>query len=605
VYDPQRRGEKVGEIKLQRSYQLVPPSWKPGNDGQRADYRMLKEGEPATIELAVLLENIVSHGLSFERSESRLEENVQKLQDWKQEARERTTNAQAKAREFLEQTLGRTKKGQRNQDGFDLACQCRDLGLTESETADILQEYQRGAPKGPDNKGEEYTSSAAMASVEQAFSRAPREPPRSAEARAGRKQSPGQKAQTAKRKGSDERAKIEIINPDSCNVTELLEISKRWLHIEEDYAILGPACVALANFCPGDPDIIGIIGPSGSSKTEIVRSFGERQNQYVYPLSSITPRTLISGHKEGKDLVPRLEKRLLAIKDLTTTLSKNEDDRAQIFAQFRELTDGYIQMEFGIGPPKEYHDIHSSILFASTNAIERYYSLHATMGQRMIFLRPRGDPQKARERAAENRNKLPQMREELHSAIMRFIRDRLAEIDQVGLPGIPEDRESSLGKMCDFLAIARTHIHHNIEGEIDEIPEPEYPTRLMNAISRLMQIHALVFGRETTDSKDLAFATRIVQDNIPTIRWQVLAAMGQDPQPTAEVGKAARMPTGPAKRILEELVALKLVHKTLRSEKEEGQDKRADSYELTPETQMMVRKLSESLEWVDKRKTDN
>jgi hypothetical protein len=131
----------------------------------------------------------------------------------------------------------------------------------------------------------------------------------------------------------------------------------------------------IANFCEGSPDILGIIGPSGSTKTELIRSLGETQNQYVYPVSTITEHTLVSGHKDSNDLVPQLKGRILAIKDLTSILARKEDVRAAIFADFRELTDEYIRKEFGNGIAKEYGGIHSSILFASTTAIERYYSM--------------------------------------------------------------------------------------------------------------------------------------------------------------------------------------------------------------------------------------
>lgn len=37
----------VGEIKLQRTYQVIPPSWKTLENGNRAEYRLLDEAPPA------------------------------------------------------------------------------------------------------------------------------------------------------------------------------------------------------------------------------------------------------------------------------------------------------------------------------------------------------------------------------------------------------------------------------------------------------------------------------------------------------------------------------------------------------------------------------
>ena len=185
-------------------------------------------------------------------------------------------------------------------------------------------------------------------------------------------------------------------------IEELLEKFHGNLYFEEDYNVTGPVCAFLCNFTPQDPVIIGIIGPSGSIKTEMIRSFGEVQNQFCYPLSSITENTLISGMDKNIDTIPLLRGRVLTIKDLTTLLSKNDDIRSAIFADFREFNDGFIHKEFGNGVKKEYHEIHSAILFASTPAIERYYSMYAHLGTRMLFMRPQNDPIKARKKSREN-----------------------------------------------------------------------------------------------------------------------------------------------------------------------------------------------------------
>jgi primase-polymerase (primpol)-like protein len=110
-----------------------------------------------------------------------------------------------------------------------------------------------------------------------------------------------------------------------CDVRELITTFKKWLYIKEEYNITGPFSGVIANFCDGSPDILGIVGPSGSNKTEMIRSLGETQNEYVYPVSSITEHTLVSGHRDSRDLVPQLKGRILAIKDLTSILSRKED----------------------------------------------------------------------------------------------------------------------------------------------------------------------------------------------------------------------------------------------------------------------------------------
>jgi len=380
--------------------------------------------------------------------------------------------------------------------------------------------------------------------------------------------------------GSEE-AKTEPVSDQSpCDILELLRTFKKWLHIEEDYNVIAPTCAAIANFCPGDPDIIGLIQPSGSIKTEFIRSLGQSENQYVYPLSSLTEHTLVSGHKDSRDLVPLLNGRMICIKDFTTILAKKEDVRSQIFADLRELTDGYIGKEFGNGIKKEYQNIHSSILFASTNAIERYYTMYSNLGQRLIFLRPRNDPKAARERSFQNRGKQDEMRAELHQVMMRFLNTIIPKIKD-GLPETPEDLIESMGELYDFLAIVRTPIHHDYKtGEIDELPEPEFPTRISNTIGRLIEVHALVHGREEVTGEDTAFGERIILDNIPTMRWKLLDALSDGWEVTPSIAKKADLSVGAVRYVLDELFCLKLIERLTREEKDNTQDRRSDSYKI-------------------------
>lgn len=379
----------------------------------------------------------------------------------------------------------------------------------------------------------------------------------------------------------------------ACGVHELITTFKKWLYIKENYNIAGPFSGVIANFCDGDPDIIGIVGPSGSNKTEFVRTLGETANEYVYPVSSITEHTLVSGHKDSRDLVPQLQGRILAIKDLTSILSRKDDVRAAIFADFRELTDGYIRKEFGNGISKEYGGVHSSILFASTNAIERYYSMYSNLGQRMIFVRPKNDPRKAREKAFQNRGKTKEMRAELQAVTRRFISTMLQAKDENGLPSTPEEIQDEMGFLYDFLAVSRTTIHHDYKsGEIDELPEPEFPTRIANTVGRLCEVHALFYGRDEVAKDDVAFGCRIIADNIPSIRWKVLNALTINWQSTPKIAKVADLPPRSAGYQLDELVALKLVEKMLREEKESYMDRRTDSYRLSAETSKAIEKLN-------------
>src|SRR6266567_700522 len=75
---------------------------------------------------------------------------------------------------WLSQALHNAHVGNRNQVGFDLACQLRDDHIAEPEAISIILTYANLAPQGK----EQYTSKEAIASVRSAYKRPPREPAR-------------------------------------------------------------------------------------------------------------------------------------------------------------------------------------------------------------------------------------------------------------------------------------------------------------------------------------------------------------------------------------------------------------------------------------------
>ena len=378
----------------------------------------------------------------------------------------------------------------------------------------------------------------------------------------------------------------------SAPVAGVISVFKKWLHVAEDYVIVGPLCAAIANFCPGESDIIGIVGPSGSSKTEFIRSLGTKENDLVYPVSTITDKTLVSGYPESDDLAPRLKGRLLTIKDLTSILSSRDTVRSGIFADFREMADGYIHKEYGSGVIKDYQGLSSSVLFASTNAIEQYNSLYSSLGQRLIFIRPRGDPKKARERAKANRGSESAMRRDISNAVMGFIRQKKAEVEERGLPEEPGWFDEEMGELYDLLAIARTTLRTDIHGNINEIPEPEFPTRIAKTVSRLCAVHAMVYGRDELNEDDFNFGLRIILDNIPTKRSHVLMVVRDNWLTTAEIASLARLPTASTKKILEELHALGIVDKLLAGKTDSDYlNRKSDAYRLTPGYRIAVDSL--------------
>lgn len=106
-------GRPVGEVKLQRTYQVIPPSHKfidpvTGDDvapgkGDRVDYSLLDSSPPAPITLAKLLADLQSIGITFS---SKLEQNTTRLESTGREARQkRAEPEEARTRRYAEAAL--------------------------------------------------------------------------------------------------------------------------------------------------------------------------------------------------------------------------------------------------------------------------------------------------------------------------------------------------------------------------------------------------------------------------------------------------------------------------------------------------------------------
>lgn len=364
--------------------------------------------------------------------------------------------------------------------------------------------------------------------------------------------------------GKKEEEKIIEKVEGEISIDSLMSVFKKWISFDNDYDITIPLAYVLSNFSNTDPGAFGIVAPSGSYKTELIRTFGTSQNEYVYPIDNLTGHTMISGMKEVVDVIPQLQHRLITIKDFTAILAKREDERSIIFSDMREMLDGYVNRIFGSGKNVTYNDIHSSFLFGSTSAIERFYSLHATLGQRIIFYRPKNNPTEARKRALENANKAKEMREGLHTSMMQFLNYVMKQYT-VELESIGETMDAVLleriGLYVDFVAVARTHITKNYKGEIDGLPEPEFPTRLFKEVVKIITCHAILNEREIAP-EDVIAGVIVLLSNIPPERLLLLYELLIDKDnsiSTTVMATRLHLSTDVTRSKLNELVMLQLV----------------------------------------------
>lgn len=129
---------------------------------------------------------------------------------------------------------------------------------------------------------------------------------------------------------------------------ELKTKIRKWYSLEDEEALEIILAVAIEHDMIGDPLWIFLIGPPSSGRTELVRAL--RGCQYCYSISNLTHHTFVSGLARGNyidiDLLPKIDKKCVVIKDLSTLLSRADGERRAIFGQLRDIYDGSYSPHF-------------------------------------------------------------------------------------------------------------------------------------------------------------------------------------------------------------------------------------------------------------------
>jgi len=286
---------------------------------------------------------------------------------------------------------------------------------------------------------------------------------------------------------------------------DVKKVVKKYLYFEsgQDQIIDIILATVIANKIGGDPVWMLIIGPPSSAKTELLR--GLHGLDVVHFLSTVTPSTFISGMKTEKkevepSLLPKLDGKVLVIKDFTSILSTRSENRQEILAQLREIHDGSISKAFGTGKQFEWEG-KLGLLGACAPVYDKHYRVIATMGDRFMLARiNNSDPIKTGEKARANVGREKEMRDEIAYIFKRFL-DQFRKTNLIN-PTIDDDYLNKIISLASFCAYSRCQVERDYKTRQPEyLPQPEGTGRLMKQFIQIGMGLTLTQGKISIDGK--------------------------------------------------------------------------------------------------------
>lgn len=347
---------------------------------------------------------------------------------------------------------------------------------------------------------------------------------------------------------------------------EVFSVYQEYLHMPDPsmlYVVFG---TILAGRLTDDPLWMLIVAPPGATKTETLLSLSD--TWCVEVLSTLTPHTLISGsNKSSADpsLIPKLNGKVLVVKDFTTIMSLPSAEREEIIGILRDAYDGECSKPFGNGVFRKYKS-KFSILAAATPAIESFVESHAAMGER--FLRWRNylptSMYKRKvyvDKAMDNVGKGQEIKAGLADAAKQIL---LADYSNFQ-PTIPLPIKDKIASLSLMVAQLRTVINRDVYSkEIIDIPEAELATRLSKQFTKLiLSIGTLRMVKEI-GLYEYNIAKQVAKSSMPYrifVIFNFVVKSGTKGILAKEISEQVSLSSSIVHMLLENLVVLNLIVK--------------------------------------------
>lgn len=310
----------------------------------------------------------------------------------------------------------------------------------------------------------------------------------------------------------------------------------------------------------GRPVWLLIIGPPGCGKTLPMMAI--QHSPYTYACSSFRPTALISGWgiRGGEDmsLIPKLNGKILLVKDLSSLLSQNRDIVNEIFGLLRDAYDGACSRAFGTGVERVYKS-RFGFIGATTPDVDAHWGLNVRLGERFLRFRVKSTMEqvyakidKALESLLEE-ERVDSVIEEASLGFLKYLKR------DAPLPKLSHTKE--IGRLAQLGAILRTAVARGARSQqVLVVPEWEEATRYAKQLAKMALALAYIRDKETNDNEEMEDLKILVRDGMDARMEKICKMVYTHPElDTGEIALRLNLPSFTVRSCLDDLSVARIV----------------------------------------------
>ena len=350
-----------------------------------------------------------------------------------------------------------------------------------------------------------------------------------------------------------------------------------WLPLEACLSVIGASMLKDVNHCIG----LILVGEPGGRKGTTLTMLGS--NAPIYRCDDFTPASFVSADAtktEGQlariDLLPQIRHKILVVDELSPLFSKRYEDLINSIGILTKVMDGrgYLRATGTHGRRGYQGDYRFNMIGGTTPPEHKVWQALGKLSSRWIFFNlgkvsPSGDIRRDYGAALT----------ECSCVVQQFLREfwRGYAIQDWDRSQDDETWGILLSWSADTTCRWRGLIQRQ-DGIGHNPPLFEVPYRLRETLYALARGHALLWGRQQLDWDDVTFAIDVNQTNMPEDRYRLLRAFDEAikehvrqggsyeemfniPISLREAARVIECSTDKAKRVLEEIEDLGVIHK--------------------------------------------